>query len=1169
MAGEDVRPYPEAAYQNPDSPPGVGINWNLMEANNEGDFALSADERAVAFIAGTILERFDLPHSDDEFEERSDAENSESENEPEVVDVQEPGLPDSSEARAHKHSHTQDETATNRFWFPWPDCIACPMVVHCRLALTKQLDLFLWLLKVNNVDDVPSIKQMQKINLALQKVCGIETISCNGALGNKYFVNNLAQIIAQEMANPRVRPHLSFYPEDSGPKLSEACQGQRWLKELPDEQTTPMLRISGHNYYIYEPAMLDSDAGEFCIPIRWFARGEQFLAKCWRMVPVSTDKGSGWRVVKSDNYEVPACRFLKNFLQFQSDAAIYNVPHPSSAYMLQTFSILTRAKAQGSRVVVFPMWVYCDDTSGNVSKKWNEHNSFLMMPAGLPREEAQKEYNIHFLCTSNLARPLEMLDGIVDQLEKAQGEGIWVWDVEFNEPVLVIPEVLALLGDNPMQSKFACHIGLRGKLFCRACWVKGHDAMDGDDGDEPTRATTAAHSDGGSVRSEGGEGVLSDQESVAGSDGSAASVDGQPKKKKLAKRFRETMTDMVHRVSNFMKIQKLSNKDESTKLLRSFFTDTSTKLDTKTSVKKMRTENGLKDKFQMVFIDRLFESYKKKRGAETKRAALEAAVASLPANTMSPFLQALILTKTLQWKSCTLCSWGKDDKNELLTTQLSSFDVSGLGISPLAGKTLVQYSGSLTGRDFRAIAQVAPFVLYDLVSKDCFETWQALSKIIPLIWQPEINDVELHLACLIPVSLLALLTKEIDHFLLCAAKWTSRWFNKPKFHIFLHLPTHIRRFGPAILFATEAFESFNAIIRAKSVHSNRHAPSRDIAHAFAQGNRIRHLLSGGLFVPSAAGGDVSVDTSQGQQPRPQPAESAFIHDKSAWRTIGDGPKNLVSGCSTVTHYLGLDKRREPAAGISLADKTAPRPINQTLTGQRILSWSTKPGLFKTSKQVFLLNGDPCVPHSFVIVKHPHRPGETFVARVEELIQQVGSIADFASKPDGVLLQKAIVDHARERYGMPSVQLAGEWSLHSTKDLLCTVNVQHNCMDNHCAATDSIPVYQERTKTAHTMARIAHTQNLHDLVLNTAQMRDAVLVQPYCLNSMPMDFQRIVHQSVANEIGLRKKHTVATAKAPPLRPLPHAPAQPVASSSSSHLPSRVSELQFIHYPGHIP
>jgi len=42
----------------------------------------------------------------------------------------------------------------------------------------------------------------------------------------------------------------------------------------------------------------------------------------------------------------------------------------------------------------------------------------------------------------------------------------------------------------------------------------------------------------------------------------------------------------------------------------------------------------------------------------------------------------------------------KDDKKDLLTTRLSSFDVSGLGISPLAGSTLVQYSGSLTGHDF-------------------------------------------------------------------------------------------------------------------------------------------------------------------------------------------------------------------------------------------------------------------------------------------------------------------------------------------------------------------------------------------------------------------------------------------------------------------------------------
>ena len=63
------------------------------------------------------------------------------------------------------------------------------------------------------------------------------------------------------------------------------------------------------------------------------------------------------------------------------------------------------------------MWLYCDDTSGNLSKKWNKHNSFLWTPAGLPHEHGQRQYNVHFLATSNIAPPLEMLDGIVSQLE--------------------------------------------------------------------------------------------------------------------------------------------------------------------------------------------------------------------------------------------------------------------------------------------------------------------------------------------------------------------------------------------------------------------------------------------------------------------------------------------------------------------------------------------------------------------------------------------------------------------------------------------------------------------------------------------------------------------------------------------------------------------------------
>jgi hypothetical protein len=164
-----------------------------------------------------------------------------------------------------------------------------------------------------------------------------------------------------------------------------------------------------------------------------------------------------------------------------------------------------------------------------------------------------------------------------------------------------------------------------------------------------------------------------------------------------------------------------------------------------------------------------------------------------------------------------------------------------------------------------------------------------------------------------------LLNHEISHFLLCAARWTIRWFNKPKFHIFVHLPEHIRRFGPAILFATEAFESFNAIIRAKSVHSNRHAPSRDIALAFAQSNRVRHLLSGGhfntqSFHASDKPGLTTTVPSIGPSAATSQVRTAFSHEGSDWKCAGSGPRGLVHVPNTVTRYLGLDDKKAVKQG---------------------------------------------------------------------------------------------------------------------------------------------------------------------------------------------------------------------------------------------------------------
>ncbi|KAJ7659053.1 hypothetical protein DFH06DRAFT_1326896 [Mycena polygramma] len=669
------------------------------------------------------------------------------------------------------------------------------------------------------------------------------------------------------------------------------------------------------------------------------------------------------------------------------------------------------------------------------------------------------------------------------------------------------------------------------------------------------------------------------------------------------------------------KVGRLRNRNETTEHLRSYFTDASETVNTKTKVKASQTEHGIKDKFQTHFIEQLFNSYKGKRGIPAKQAALNAKKAQLPAVTISPvwrikgldphqdtpveILHVVLLgfVKYLWRDLVQLQLKNKDAKKDLLTTRLSSLDVSGLGLSPLAGRTLVKYSGSLTGRDFRAIAQVAPFVVYDLVSEDCFKTWQALSKLVPLIWQPEIDDIESHIA---------LLTKEIEHFLLCAARWTNRWFNKPKFHIIVHLPAHIRRFGPAILFATEAFESFNAIIRQKSVHSNRHAPSRDIAQAFAQGNRIRHLLSGGLFMAKAtvappapaptAQPSIAVPTPstqpstvapEAQSTGPAVAPNTAVQSptlptttplkkmpavmvtsirieestKNDWTHVGPGPLSLITSHSTVSSYLGLDTKKIVPGGVSISDKRGPRTVENTLTGQHIPGWSTKTGLFQTNASLTLHNGDHCVPGNFIIAQNPQSLGETFVARVEEIIQQTGSLAAFSSKPDGVLLQHALINTTHSRYGMPSIQLLNQWSMHSTKELLCTVNVQHNCLDNKCGPSGSRPVFQERIKTTQTRAEIAHSKNTHDIVLNTAQMRDAVHLQRFRVPSEVLDFDKVVYDSAQKEVRARKagEPTPSEILAPNSRRGPAV--QSVAASSTTSQPRptplRISVLQGPH------
>jgi hypothetical protein len=53
-----------------------------------------------------------------------------------------------------------------------------------------------------------------------------------------------------------------------------------------------------------------------------------------------------------------------------------------------------------------------------------------------------------------------------------------------------------------------------------------------------------------------------------------------------------------------------------------------------------------------------------------------------------------------------------------------------------------------------------------------------------------------------------------------------------------------------------------------------------------------------------------------------------------------------------------------------------------------------------------------------------------------------------------------------------------------QDILCTVNVQHNCSEHNCGTANTHAMYQEHEKTDQVRPIVSHAAP-YDIVLNTA------------------------------------------------------------------------------------
>ncbi|KII94845.1 hypothetical protein PLICRDRAFT_693166 [Plicaturopsis crispa FD-325 SS-3] len=986
-------------------------------------------------------------------------------------------------------------------WWPWinrEECLLDVMSAFPRSVFSeKELRATQWYTSKHGVTGLPSVRQVKNHRPHILNVAGVTTSIRTGKLGNLYAWNSFPEMFRHAFANPLVRRNLWTYSEDTGARIEEARQAERWRTEVDGNLAGPMARgDDGRDYFVEEPCMANIDQWGTpgpVMPMRWFIRDGAYWTQAHHL-RISDDRTSFLIDARPEGcVELPLTAFFLTVvdLAIPECQALYGIPNPNaiagilrnnnsddsetrsdtdrpSEPTIEPWNLPAvnpwRTIANGRRVLSLPLWLYCDDTSGNTSKKWNKHNSILFTLAGLPRKYTQMIYNINFIATSNLAPPLEMMEAIADVLEEARQDGIEVWDCRYGDMVLLIPWVLAFQGDNPMASEFASHVGMTGKCFCRVCHVRGAD--------EKNRAP----------------GVAGD----------------------------------IERLKDFITEAKLRSKGETVADL-----DAQLKrvLDgAPSAVDGMATDTGSKDKYFGHFVSQFQAAANKYKDqhkniapaggmskAEEVRNVLRKVRDTMPANIYNPVLRiadfdpnqdspveilhVVLLGIVKYWWRDAVSRQTSEGKEEL-KARLSSVDIAGLNISQLRGHTLVQYAGSLVGRDFRVILQVAPAVLHGLIPQSHYEGWLALCRLAPLVFQPVIEDLDIYKTKL---------EAAITDFLAATALWTTQWFNKPKFHLLVHLFWHIRRFGPAMIYATESFESYNLVIRLRSVHSPKHAPSIDIAHSFSHLHAVQHLVSGGWVLNDENGLPLPRPRQAGQQVLQLIQDDEFVQMMSMEGLRED---------TRVGHYVPLQSDalvdwKNTAAGNS---------------GVPCLLASDTVAL--CCRSIVLVNGDRAAVGKFVIYQAGGEPSAISVGRVDEILVDPTkrSIVGVLVAPYEVGTTPILP------YRFPACRVAQDSvpKLLAFKDVLAAVNTIHNCAANNCHVAQTRIVVQERQRTERTENQVEHSKNPDDLLLNLAQLRSAAYLEVFRLDTTYPGLLRdeLIEEAVRHRHALERQAQLA-------------------------------------------
>ncbi|KAJ7169264.1 hypothetical protein C8R43DRAFT_1155871 [Mycena crocata] len=872
---------------------------------------------------------------------------------------------------------------------------------------------FLWVLREAQCKDVPSFDHLRRVQKSIRAQCGIPTIPCKSVQGNVFFMNDPTAIIAQDWANPTTRKHIHVYPEvPADGIIREIWHAQKWRRNMDLDILSPMWDAgSDLHYYVNEISRLRS--GEFVIPIRWVMVENKVHADAFSVT--FNEQGEG---VVNDNETilVSSDDFSQNFLdlQFTNEVpkwAAASVMYGDSSRMPNPKRVL----AGGNPLYCSLVDYFGDDVSGNRTKSWNKHWNAYMTHRNLPRQLLGQEFHTHFISTSPNASVTEQYGAFKTAIEATHSNPVRVQD-EHGKTTCLCVYCNSGPSDNPMQSEICGHIGAKGNRFCRKCEAGGTQKV------KATNDGYHALFEPGIPRTK--EKTLDELENqiLLACSGVAQTVTDEQKRTGVKDMYTQYWIDQL--ISRFKDMKKND--------------PTRSNADIRDELVQWTRENQ----------EKIYSGFLTTKGFDPTR------------DTPVEILHTILLGIVKYIWHISHTPWSAK-KKETYALRLQSTTTDGLSIHAIRAKYIMQYAGSLIGRQFKTIVQTNVFHVHGLVTDYQFMAWKATGELAALLWVPEIRDLAQYRS-----DLKIAVANVLDIFAMIDP---SKIITKIKYHLLVHVDDDVVEFGPLIGVMTEIFECFNAIFRYCSILSNHLAPSRDITVQLADQEGLKHRLTGGLW--------------------PQV-------NSDEWVKAGPGVREFMAKHPLLQKLLGWTENKVLVHGavklVPLARGQKER-VKHTLQNTNASLASNFPLYDAQSrwKKCRLVNSeslDECFIGSWVFAESATDSNTTITGRISEIWQGENSSVL-------VVLEKFQILSSRDKvFGMPVlVRSETIYTILPAKNLKFKFNVQHDCCSAKCEATGERLRMQERVESDKVEYYIVH-KPLDRYIINTHAFHNAHLLR---------------------------------------------------------------------------